>query len=232
MPRSLQRPHRRQHVGRAEADAQQALLPADVLRAGRRLDQLQVELVARALEQRALGQHAEVLAVAAAREKPNSVLVEVQPVARCDRRGSSARRRTSAGPASAGGLRIGAGERHEVDVVDREVPVAVDEVDEAVADAVDARDVELHGRGARRHLPGAELERVLVAPRRRRARAAPWRRERRRGRRVALVRVDDQVHRRPGGRASPRASGGARPRRSPSSAAARRRPAAARWRTR
>src|SRR5439155_1738749 len=52
--------------------------------------------------------------------------------------------------------RIGARQGNEIDVVDGEIAVAVDEVDQAVADAVDAGDVELHRRGARRHVPGAE----------------------------------------------------------------------------
>ena len=79
MPRSLQRARRRRDVGRAQADAHQAFLPVDVLGAGRRLDQLQVELVARALEQRALGQHAEVLA-ARQHGEAEQRLVEIEPV--------------------------------------------------------------------------------------------------------------------------------------------------------
>src|SRR6266480_4101322 len=45
--------------------------------------------------------------------------------------------------------RIGARQGNEIDVVDGEIAVAVDEVDQAVADAVDAGDVELHRGGAR-----------------------------------------------------------------------------------
>jgi len=51
-------------------------------------------------------------------------------------------------------------QRHEVDVVDRVLAVAVDEVDEAAADALDARDVELHRPRAQRPRLGAELERA------------------------------------------------------------------------
>ena len=38
--------------------------------------------------------------------------------------------------------------------------MAVDEIDEAFADAVDRRDVELHRPGAHRDSPGAEVERA------------------------------------------------------------------------
>ena len=48
----------------------------------------------------------------------------------------------------------------EVDVVDREVSIAVDEIDEALADTVDGRDVELHRAGARRNRPRAKIERA------------------------------------------------------------------------
>src|SRR6266513_3787697 len=58
--------------------------------------------------------------------------------------------------------RVSARQGNEIDVVDGEIAVAVDEVDQAVTDAVDAGDIELHRRSARRHVPGAELERMLV----------------------------------------------------------------------
>jgi hypothetical protein len=54
------------------------------------------------------------------------------------------------------GLRAGKG--HEVDVVDREILVSIDEVDEAVAGAVDSRDVQFHRGSARGHLPRAEVK--------------------------------------------------------------------------
>src|SRR5688500_3953428 len=69
------------HVRGAEADAHETLLPVHLFGAGRRLDQLQVELVARALEQRALGQHAEIPALRQDGEAEQAA-VEVQPVAR------------------------------------------------------------------------------------------------------------------------------------------------------
>src|SRR4051812_7337150 len=69
-----QRPRGSRNVGRAQADADQAFVPVDLLRARRRLDQLQVELPARALEQRPLGQDAEVLAARQHRE-PEQVAV-------------------------------------------------------------------------------------------------------------------------------------------------------------
>ena len=62
--------------------------------------------------------------------------------------------------AGAGGVRA-ARAGHEVDVVDRVLAVAVDEVHEAAADALDARDVELHGPAVAG--PGrAPLERAAV----------------------------------------------------------------------
>src|SRR5258706_3127271 len=48
----LERLRRREHIGGAESDAHHALLPDDVLRAGRRLDELQVELAALTLQER------------------------------------------------------------------------------------------------------------------------------------------------------------------------------------
>ena len=65
-------------------------------------------------------------------------------------------------PASAGGCAVDGRDRHEVDVVDRELAIAIDEVDAAGAHAVDGRDVELHHLHLRRHRPGAALERVPV----------------------------------------------------------------------
>src|SRR6266571_1550790 len=67
------------HVGRAQADAQQALVPLDVLRARRRLDELQIELAARAFQQSALGQDAEELSFREHR-KAEQLLVELDPV--------------------------------------------------------------------------------------------------------------------------------------------------------
>src|SRR5207302_689349 len=84
-------------------------------------------LVARALEQRALRQHAEVLA-ARQHAEAEKVLVEVEPVG-----GAIAEDRLHDAepvqPRHRRRPRVAAGERHEVDVVDREVAVAVDEVE-------------------------------------------------------------------------------------------------------
>jgi hypothetical protein len=57
---------------------------------------------------------------------------------------------------------IHVGNRHEVDAPDRELAVAVDEVDAAAADAVDRGDVELHHLHMRRHGPGAARQRPCV----------------------------------------------------------------------
>src|SRR2546423_14419403 len=75
----LQRLDGRRHGGDAEADSHQRLFPAHVLRAWRRLDELQVELMARTLEERALRQHAQVLAARQHREAEQP-LVQIQPV--------------------------------------------------------------------------------------------------------------------------------------------------------
>src|SRR5439155_11779899 len=102
----------------------QALVPADVLRARRRLDELEIELVAWALEQRAFRQHAEILATRQHGEA-EEVLVEVEPVGRA----LAEDRLHDAEPVQARDrwrTRRRAGERHEVDVVDRKIPVAVD----------------------------------------------------------------------------------------------------------
>src|SRR6266481_2509382 len=187
----LQRAHRRRHVRCAQAEPHQAFVPLDVVGAWRRLDQLEIELVAGALEQRALRQHAEILAARQHREA-EQMPVEVHPVARALAQdglhhAEVMQARERARP------RLSARQGNEIDVVDGEIAVAVDEVDQAVADAVDAGDVELHRRGARRHVPGAKVERMLV----RKggvAHAKSHRRYRRHGAGRA-VRVDDQVHR-------------------------------------
>src|SRR5665213_3909090 len=49
-------------------------------------------------------------------------------------------------------------QRHEIDIVDRAArPVAVDEVDEAAADPLDRRDVQLHRPDAARDRLGAQF---------------------------------------------------------------------------
>ena len=160
MPRSVSARTAAGTSRRAEAHADQPLFPARLARSRRRLDQLQVERVARALEERAGGQHAEVPALRQDGESEER-LVEVHPVARAlgeDRLHHA----EPVQPGQSGRPGIGGGQRHEVDIVDGEIPVAVDEVDEAVADAVDAGDVELHGRGVGLDLPGPELHRVAI----------------------------------------------------------------------
>src|SRR5262245_22232046 len=61
-PARLQRGYSRRHRGRAQPDAQQAFVPRDVGGVVRRLDQLQEERPARALQQHALVDDAEELA--------------------------------------------------------------------------------------------------------------------------------------------------------------------------
>src|SRR5712675_441002 len=156
----LQGVRSRRNVARAEAEAHQGLVPADLLRPGRRLDKLQIELAAGTFEQRALRQDAEIYALRHHREAEQA-LIEVQPVGGAvDEDGLYHAEVVQAG--DRGRPRIDARQRHEIDVVDREIPVTVDEINEAVAHAVDSRNVQLHGGSPCGHLPGAEVERVPV----------------------------------------------------------------------
>ena len=193
----LQDLHGAQHVGRPEADALQVLLgrsePGDVVG----LDQLEVERAAGAFEQQPLGQDAETLAVRQRREAED-LRVELDPV------------RGAVGidvldepeeVQSAERGRMGVDRRNgaEIDVVDREFVVPVDEIDEALADAVNRGDVELHRPRPHGDLPRAELER----PAERGVGIADAHRERaddrtlgrlHRARDVRRLRVDDDVH--------------------------------------
>lgn len=77
------------------------------------------------------------------------------------------------GEAVADRVRVRAGDRLEVDVIDADVAdgarlravlaaPAVDEVDQRIADALDRRDVQLHRAGLVVEAPCAEFQRVLV----------------------------------------------------------------------
>ena len=73
------------------------------------------------------------------------------------------------GEAGAGRVLVDAGQRHEVDVVDRHAGavvrrIAVDEVDQRVADALDRRDVELHRPRMRLDAPGAVRDALRDTP--------------------------------------------------------------------
>src|SRR5207249_9950630 len=160
----------RRSFARHEADAHPRLVPAALLRSGRRLDQLQVELAAGALEQRASRQNAEVLALRQHR-KAEQASIEIQPIGGAvDEDGLHHAEVVQAGERWRPG--IGARERHEIDVVNGEIAVTVYEVDKAVAHAVDSRDVQLHGGRPRRNVPGAELERAPCAKAASRTRSA------------------------------------------------------------
>ena len=64
------------------------------------------------------------------------------------------------------GVRIDAGQRHEIDVVDCAArAIAVDEVDQAAANPLDRRDVELHRPDAAEHRLGAQFDRPLISHR-------------------------------------------------------------------
>ena len=59
-------------------------------------------------------------------------------------------------------MRVGAGQRDEIDIVDRVLAIAIDEVDQAAADPLDGRDVEFHRAELAVHRPGAELDGALI----------------------------------------------------------------------
>src|SRR3974390_2835760 len=155
-----QSPSSRAHIGGAEPDSQQPLVPIDILRPGWRFNELQIELVAWAFKQRSLGQNAEELPARQHREA-EQVPVKIDPVAAsilvdglhdAEIMQSGKRRR----------ITLDTRQGYEVDIVDREVAHPIDEVDQAVPYAVNARYVEFHGRGAGRHFPGAEIDRVPI----------------------------------------------------------------------
>src|SRR3546814_2833863 len=71
------------------------------------------------------------------------------------------------GEAGARRTLVGARQRLEVDVVDRAVvAVAIDQVDERIADALDGGDVQLHRPGRRLDHPGAPIAGALAGRRR------------------------------------------------------------------
>src|SRR5439155_14539886 len=153
---SLQRAHRRQHIGCTETHTQQRFVPFDEIRPGRRFDQLEIETAVGTLQQRALGQHSEILPAPQCFESEQRA-IEIDPVGAAIR----LHRLHESEPVQAGDRRwvaIRAGNGHEVDVVDRQPVMAFDEIDQAVAHAVDSRDVQLHRSGARRHVPRAQLQ--------------------------------------------------------------------------
>ena len=161
------------------------------------LDQLEVERAAGAFEQQPLGQDAEALAVRQ-RRKAEDLRVELDPV------------RGAVGidvlddpeevhPAERGRMGVDRGNGAEIDVVDREFVVPVDEIDEALADAVNRGDVELHRPRPHGDLPRAELERpaergvgIADADRERADDGALGRLHRARD--VRRLRVHDDVH--------------------------------------
>src|SRR2546426_7485398 len=123
-----------------------------------RLDQLQEKVAARTLEQETLGHDAEAHSL---RQRPEAeeLCIELDPVLGAIRvdvlheteEMQVAQRRR---------MRIDRRNRSEVDVIDRELVVAVDEVDQAFPDAVNRGDIELHGPRTHRYLPCAQIERT------------------------------------------------------------------------
>src|SRR5690349_22632719 len=160
----LQSLHGLRNVGRAEADAQELLVPFDEIGAGRRLDQLDVEVTAGASQQRSLRKDADEMARVEPLEAEER-RVEIGPVVDA----IAEDRLHDAEPVQAEERRrmaVDAWRPDEIDVVNRELVDAVDEMDQAVAGAVDAGNVQLHFRGARRHVPRAEFEGTPVRVRR------------------------------------------------------------------
>jgi hypothetical protein len=190
--------HGGQHVGRPEADALQVLVgrsePRDVVG----LDQLEVEAATGTFEQQPLGQDAETLAVRQ-RGEAEDLRIELDPV------------RGAVGidvlddpeevqSAQRGRVLVDRGNGEKIDVVDREFVVPVDELDEALADAMNRGNVELHRPRPHRYLPRPELARPAERPvgvanaDRERADDGPF------GglhgaRDIGRLRVDDDVHR-------------------------------------
>ncbi len=70
-----------------------------------------------------------------------------------------------AGESHALGRGVGAGQRHEIDVVDRVVAVAVDQIEDAAADSLDRGDVELHRPDLAGDRLGAEADGALIGAR-------------------------------------------------------------------
>ena len=87
---------------------------------------------------------------------------------------------------------------HEIDIVDRVFAVAVDEVDEAAADPLDRRDVELHRPDLAVHRLGAEPDRPVIGrrrvldPERDRADRGPMQPGKRLGKALGLG-IDDEI---------------------------------------
>src|SRR5207237_6004195 len=96
--------------------------------------------------------------------------------------------------------RLGRGLLSKIDIVDRELIVAIDEVDQALAHAVNRRDVELHRTGAHGDLPCAQVERtperiVGIADANRKSADDGSLDRLYDARDVGRLRVDDEVHR-------------------------------------
>src|SRR5438270_4282403 len=134
------------------------LLPLDVGDGRFRLDQLQIESVPWTLEEMPLGQDAEAYPVRNQNESEET-RVKLHPV------GGATGPDVLDDPEemqpfdwSRGRLR--GVDRTKVNVVDRKLVVAIDEVDEALAHAVNGRDVQLHRTCAHWNLPRAKIERA------------------------------------------------------------------------
>ena len=195
---SAQRGDGGRYVGCTQADALQHLFALDVDEVRHGFHQLHVEAPARAGEDLAARHDAEALIVRQFGEA-EELAIELAPVVHSVHVDVL----HDAEPVQPGHGRrvlVDLGDRHEIDAPDRELPVAVDEVDAAAADAVDGGDVELHHLDMRRHGPGAALERARAGRRRVADAQGDGGDDRCLGRHDAaraggVVGVDDDVHR-------------------------------------
>src|ERR1700681_4725232 len=149
-----------EHVRRSQANALQQLQGLGIEYARLGVDELQVEAVARTFQETPLGENAVALLVGRDAE-PEEPCVELDP----RRHPIAADILDDAEPMQAGQrrrVRIHAGIEREIHVVDRELAIAIDEVDAARSDAMDRRDIELHHFDLERNDPGPALDRIPV----------------------------------------------------------------------
>src|SRR6202171_4734465 len=152
-----------EHVRRSQASALQQLQGLGIEYARLGVDELQVEAVARTFQDAPLGENAVALLVGQDAE-PEELRVELDPL----RHAIAADILDDAEPMQAGQrrrVRIHAGIEREIHVVDRELAIAIDEVDAARSDAMDRGDIELHHFDLERNDPRPVVDRVSVCSR-------------------------------------------------------------------
>ena len=194
----LQQRHRCHHIGCSEADALQVFFRRGIACVVVGFDQLEEEAAAGTLQQQALGHDAETDAIRKSCEA-EELRIEPYPV-RGPVGADVLNDAEEVQAADRGRLRFDRRDGAKVDVVDREFVMAIDKIDEALANAMNCRDVELHGACAygdfpRSHVPNP-LERGLRIAYAKRE-CAQDRRFRRMDRvgEIGGLGVDDDVHR-------------------------------------